>query len=178
MADPSDPLEYSYSYRVNGEDLVGGIGRLKRLRFVTERVDPTGLYWLQDGEMAHRYILEAIENYISGQFLGAALLAFGFLERTIAARLHHAGQAEKAKDRSEVLFKLARDYGWITSDEYTTLEALRRSRNPLVHFKDPLSDVRPEIRALLSAKTTEEHLQTIARTTLEAAISVLNATSL
>ena len=178
MLDPFDPLEYNYSHQLDGATLVGGAGRLKRLRFISERFDPASLYWLQDGHMSHRYISEAVECYLAGQFLGAALLAFGFLERTIAARLHHLGQSGDAKKRSEELFALARDYNWITPQEFSTLEGLRQSRNPLVHFKEPLSERRPEIQALLSAKTTAEHLESISRDTLQAAINVLNSTAL
>jgi hypothetical protein len=76
------------------------------------------------------------------------------------------------------LLTVARANDWLTEDELADLTVLRQFRNSLVHFKDPLDLNRPEIQALLSARTTAELLEKRARTVIRAIGHVLNYTAL
>lgn len=163
---------------MSGEALMGSSGRVRRARLLAEGIDRTGLYFLQDGTLTHRLFIEAAETFLSGQFISTTILGFSFIERTIAGRLHHLGKKSESKSKSEVLFKHAKKYKWLSDEEYQNLEEIRKFRNPIVHFKDPLDESRPEIQALLNAKTTKEYLEVQAERVLMAAIHVLNYTAL
>ena len=178
MFDPSDRAEFNYSYRVTGEELLGSSGRVRRARLLTSGIDKTGLYFLQDGTLTHQLFIEAAETFLAGQFISSAIVAFSFIERMIAGRLHHLGMKNVARLRSEVLFQLALKHGWLSLDEHQSLEDLRKFRNPIVHFRDPLDQSRPEIQAILSAKNTNQHLEAQAERVMKAAIHVLNYTAL
>ena len=168
----------NFGFSVPGDALLGKSGHLRRAQFLASKIDKTGLYFLQDGTITQRLFIEASETYAAGQFMATIVLGFSFIERTIAGRLNYLGKSKEAQARSEQLLATAKDAGWLTSEEHSKLEELRKFRNPVVHFRDSLDQSRPEVQAALAAKTTEEYLELQAREVLVAAIHVLNTSAI
>ncbi len=178
MPPPFDPSDMNFGFSVPGDALLGGSGQLRRAQFLASRIDKTGLYFLQDGTITHRLFVEAAETYAAGQFMATIVLGFSFIERTIAGRLNYLCKAKEALSKSEQLLLAAKNAGWLTQEEHAKLDELRKFRNPVVHFRDSLDPSRPELQALLAAKTTEEYLEQQAREVIIAAIHVLNTSAI
>ena len=93
-------------------------------------------------------------------------------------RLAFVGERSAALAKSEALLKSALERGWLRTEEHELLDDLRKLRNPIVHFRDHLSETRPEVRAALSAQTTKQVLESDAKKILEATIHLLDKTSI
>ena len=178
MPPPFDPSDMNFGFSVSGDALLDASGKLRRAQFLASKIDKTGVYFLQDGTITQRLFVEASETFAAGQFMATIILGFSFIERTIAGRLSYLGKTKEAQARSEQLLSTAREAGWLTPEEHERLEELRHFRNPVVHFRDPLDESRPEVQALLAAKTTEEYLEKQAREIMVAAIHVLNTSAI
>jgi len=152
--------------------------KLGRLQWLAKHINPDDLYFFQDGELSQSLFHEILDAYIAGLDLAVCVLGFTFIERSIAGRLSHIGASVAAKGRSGQLLAEALRRGWLSQEEYSTLDNLRLNRNPLVHFKDRLEVSRPEIRAIMNAKSTKELLATEARLIVQAVFTVLKKTSL
>ncbi len=168
----------SFDRGVSAAELLKHDTSLGRAAFLGRLIHPDDYYFFQDGELSQSLFYEVLESYMKGLDLATCLLGFTFVERSIAGRLAHIGETAAAKQRSEPLLAEALNRGWLSKDEYAALEQLRKDRNPLVHFKDHLSEARPEIRAVMNAKTTDQLLSSDARRIVEAVFSVLRKTSL
>lgn len=171
-------LDFSFDRTVTGEELLVGSGRLGRLAWLAKRIPEKDLYLLQDGAFSQFLFSEVSESFVNGQFIATIVLGFSFIERTIAGRLSFVSEKNAAKGTSEQLIDAALAKGWVTTEEKKLLNNLRALRNPIVHFKEPLAQNRPEIRALMEAKTASQLLEHDAKNILEAMIHVLNKTAL
>ena len=174
----AEEFDFSLERSVTGQELFRGNAMLERLAWLNECVPGASFFFLQDGEFSKLVFQEAADSYVNGQFIAAIVLGFSFIERTIAGRFSHIGEEKTARGHSEDLFKAAAKKGWITESEYQSLEKLRSLRNPIVHYRDPLHGDRPEIRALLQAKTPLIMLETDAKLILNAAIRLLGKTAI
>lgn len=152
--------------------------RLGRVARLAKLINPDDMYFFQDGELSQNLFREVLDAYVSGLDLATCFLGFTFVERSIAGRLFHIGEKDAAKGRSKQLLEEALRRGWLSQDEHALLDGLRKNRNPLVHFKDHLEESRPEIRALLNAKSTKEMLALEAQRIVEAVFTVLRKTAL
>lgn len=112
------------------------------------------------------------------RLIATVVLGFSLIERTIAGRLSFNSERKAAGGTSEELVNAALNKKWLTPEEYANLNALRKLRNPIVHFRDHLDASRPEVKALLSAKTTAQIIEEDAKKVVEATIHVLNKTAL
>ena len=173
----SDLDDFSFRHEAYGHEILGRPGTLARSKLVAELIDPKGLYCFQDGALTQIMLRETLESFIAGHFVSTIIVGFSFIERSIAGRLHHIEETIKAKARSEELLLHGKHNGWLSESEYLELEALRGIRNPLVHFKEPLNQSRPEIRAMLEAKELDQLLEVHACGLVVAAIHVLNTTA-
>lgn len=133
---------------------------------------------MQDGTLSQLLFKEVLSSFVAGQYIATIVLGFSLIERTVAGRLAFSGDKSAASAKSETLLMNALERGWLKKEEHEHLNELRRLRNPIVHFRDHLSGTRPEIRADLNARTTEQVLETDAKRILEAAIYVLQKTAL
>lgn len=175
----ADELDFSLERSITGEELFRGSGKLERLAWLNNCVPGASFFFLQDGEFSKLVFQEAAASFVNGQFIAAIVLGFSFIERTIAGRLSHVGENGLARNgRSEELFKAAVNKGWITQGEFDSLETLRSLRNPIAHYRDPLDSSRPEVRALLQAKTPMLMLEQDAKVVLNAAIRLLGKTAI
>ena len=171
-------FDFSFDRPVYGEELLGGSGQLARASWVARRVRDDDVYFMQDGTLSQLLFKEVLSAFVSGQYIATIVLAFSLIERTVAGRLAFVGDKPAAKANSVQLMKSALERGWLKQDEHDLLDELRKLRNPIVHFHDHLSETRPEVRAALSARTTEQMLEGDAKQILEATIHVLQKTAL
>ena len=174
----SDEVDFSTSQSILGSAILGS-GRLGRASWVASKIVPADLYLLQDGEFSRVLLHEALECFVNGQFIAAITLGFSFVERSISGRLSFNQEKKAALGRSEELIGFAQARGWLSLDQVQSLNDLRQLRNAIVHFKEPLDEAaRPEIVAILKAKTLPQYLEHGAKQVLQAAIGVLDETAL
>lgn len=174
---PND-FDFSFDHAVSGDALLGGTGQLGRMSWLGKRLRENDLYLLQDGTFSKLLFNEILECFVGGQFIATIVLGFSFIERTIAGRLSHVGKKAAARGSSEELIESALQWEWLTQTEHDHINELRTLRNPIVHFREPLTETRPEVKATLNARSTAQMLETDAKKILEAAIHVLGKTSL
>lgn len=171
-------FDFSFDRPVHGEELLGGTGQLARASWLAKRVREDDIYFMQDGTLSQLLFKEALSTFVAGQYIATIVLAFSLIERTVAGRLAFVGEKSAALAKSEALLKSALEHEWLRTEEHELLDELRKLRNPIVHFRDHLSETRPEVRAALNARTTEHVLEGDAKQILEAAIHVLQKTAL
>src|SRR5260370_911252 len=80
--------------------------------------------------------------------LATLTLGFAYIERTLAAKFFAAGRDDLERAAIGTLLQEARDHGILTADEADSLDRIRRTRNPVTHFRKPLADDSIELRAL------------------------------
>jgi hypothetical protein len=171
-------LDFSTVRPVHGVELLSGSGQLTRASWLARHIREDDIYFMQDGTFSQLLFKEVLSTFVAGQHIATIVLAFSLIERTVAGRLAFVGDIPTAKAKSEVLLKNALERGWLKPEEYKLLNKLRNLRNPIVHFRDHLSETRPEVRAVLSARTAEQVLEGDALKILEATIHVLQKTAL
>ena len=171
-------FEFSFSHPVHGEELLDGTGTLARTSWLAKRLRDDDIFFMQDGALSQLLFKEVLSSFLAGLDIATIVLAFSLIERTIAGRLATVRDGLSERATSEALIDRALEREWLTPDEHKSLNELRAVRNPIVHFRDSLSDTRPEIRAVLSAKTTDRLLEEDAKNILDAALHVLRKTAL
>ena len=163
---------------VSASDLLRGSGRLERLAWLNDKLKEGDIYFLQDGKRSQIVFQEAADSFINGQFIAAIALGFSFIERTIAGRLWHVGEKEKANTRKNAkLLNFAKDRGWLTEGEVVSLNNLRHVRNYVVHFRDPDS-TQTKVRNIFEKQPKSIDFEKDAYAVMQAAIDVLSSTSL
>lgn len=174
----SNNLDFSPDRAITGSQLLRASGRLGRVEWLTKKLPENDLYLFQDGAFSQLLFTDLLETFVGGQFIATIILGFSFIERTIAGRLDFIGEKTAAMGDSKKLFNAALRKEWLTIDEHSHLNELRKLRNPIVHFDDHLAETRPEVKAALSARTTPQMLEADAKQILAATIHVLKKTSL
>jgi len=165
-------FDYSFDTAVRGESLLAGSGCLARAAWLNKMLRHDDLFLLQDGAYSRILLNELLECFIAGRFIATIVLGFSLVEREIAGRLWFNGDKAAAKGSSQELIDAAVDRNWLTPDERDQINDLRKLRNPIVHFRDHLSESRPEVKAALNARSTEQQLEKDAKIILEATIRV------
>lgn len=171
-------FDFSFDRPVHGEELLGGTGQLARASWLAKRLRDDDIYFMQDGALSQLLFKEVLSCFLAGLDIATIVLAFSLIERTIAGRIATVCDNFPERATSESLLNSALEREWLTPDDHKSLNELRKLRNPIVHFRDSLSDERPEVRAVLSAKTTGQLLETDAKQILDAALHVLRKTAL
>jgi hypothetical protein len=171
-------LEFSCDRPVYGEELLGGTGQLARASWVAKHVRDDDIFFMQDGTLSQLLFKEVLSSYVAGQYIATIILGFSLIERTVAGRLAFVDDKSGALAKSEDLLRNALERKWLKKEEHELLNELRKLRNAIFHFRDHLSETRPEVRAALNARTTEQVLEADAKRILEAAIHVLAKTAL
>lgn len=171
-------IDFSTDRPIAGKDLLTENTSIARACWVARHIRSDSVYFLQDGTFSQLLLEETLEAYIAGHTIAVIVLGFSLIERTIAGRLAFIGAAKEASSMSEALLRIAVDKHWLTLDEKNHLDTIRALRNPVVHFREHLDDRRPEVRAALNAKTTQQLLEDDARLVMEALMSVLTKVAL
>lgn len=176
----SDGIDFSMhqAATASGREVLATDERIVRADWIGKHILPDDLFCFQDGKFSRQMFQEAISCFVNGQFIAVIVLGFSFIERSLVGRFWENGRKDLVSASSENLLKEALARGWLSKVEYQNLDRLRAIRNPIVHFKNPYSEDRPEYRAILSAKDLKRMLESDARQTLEAAVHVLHKTSL
>lgn len=171
-------FEFSLERPVLGSELIGCNGHLSRSNWLAKHIREDDIYFMQDGVLSQIMFKEVLSTFLGGNYLATITLGFSLIERSIAGRLAFIDAKTKACCKSEKLLDEALARGWLTGLEHTSLNDLRILRNPIMHFRDHRSEGRPEVRAALNARTTEQELEAGAKRVLEAAIRVLKKAAL
>ena len=175
-------LGIDFSFRdsdaVFGKELLAKVGTDHRSMWIRSKIRENDLYFFQDGKLSQVLFLETLACFEERHFSAVVVLAFTFIERSIAGRFFSQGHGDPRNLTSENLLKKGSELGWLSKHEFEHLDQLRQIRNSLVHFRDPLHPERPEIRAVLSAKLPTELLESDAQTVLGAAIHVLSKSAI
>ena len=174
----SHDLDFSFDVSVSGEQLLDGNGQLGRVAWLSKRIRRDDFFLLQDGSYSKLLFSELLQCYVAGHFIATCVLGFSLIERTIAGRLSFIGDPAAARYKSEDLLNVARDQGWLSESEFQKLDALRATRNPIVHFRAPLSSSRPEVKAAVAGRSTAQLLEFDAKAILKTAIQILRKTKL
>ena len=128
------------------EDAVCFEGRVERLNWIAEMV-PEGEYGTFHGSM-RKYLFEEVRYcFVYAQFLAVIVLGLAFLETTFAACFYAAGRNDLERASISELLCEAKDVGWLTESEHKKLDQIRLLRNPVVHFRPPLTKDTIEYRA-------------------------------
>ena len=99
------------------------------------------------GPISKYQLEEAKYCYVYGQFLAAILLGLAFVENSLAGAFFSVGQSGLAKKGVYEIAKEAHRLAWLSEEDHTTLERIRKLRNPITHFRGPGNDERIETRA-------------------------------
>jgi hypothetical protein len=146
-----------------------------------ERLDWIQAHWphakhgfmLFGGWLSHALLEEAKYSFVHGQYIATALLAYSLIERILAAELYGIGRDDMERAASVALIRDAKELGLITPGESDLLNRLRQIRNPLVHFRRPLSAGTLEERWLAGGLVPYEQVEHDARQVLRALFRLL-----
>lgn len=122
--------------------------RIARLDWLACRMPEAEYLTFPAGLTSKHLFEEARYSFVYGQFLASILLGFAFIEMTLAAWFYMAGRNDLERATVSKLLSEAKDAGWLTEDEYRRIEDIRCKRNPVTHFRAPLSENSIECRAL------------------------------
>lgn len=70
-----------------------------------------------------------------------------------------AGRNDLQRATSKQLFDEAHTVGWLTATDLAAFEAARDLRNPLTHFRRPMHEDLPDVRAFRSDRLPDEVLE-------------------
>jgi hypothetical protein len=155
------------------EDRVCFADRAVRLSWIAE-IMPKAEYLTFPGGLISKHLFEETRYcFVYGQFLAAIVLGLAFLEKTLAAWFFIAGRNDLERASISRLLREARNKAWLTEDEYTKLDQIRLVRNPVTHFRVPLSEDSIEFRALGKADHPYSAIEQDARDVIEAMMHML-----
>ncbi len=108
-----------------------------------------------------------------GQFLAVIVLGFAYIERTLASKFYAAGRDDLERAGIATLLREAHDAGILNEGEADELDRIRRTRNPVTHFRRPLADDSVEYRSLFENDNPYEVLERDAQAVVRAAMKTL-----
>jgi hypothetical protein len=108
-----------------------------------------------------------------GQFLATIMLGLGYIEHTLAGKFFAQGRNDLERAGIATLLREARDGGMLSDDEADQLDRIRRTRNPVTHFRRPLADDSIELRSVQESEHWYEVLERDAQAVVRAAMKVL-----
>ena len=155
------------------EDMTCKSDRVARLDWLAS-ITPEAEYLTFPAGLTAKYLYEeARYSFVYGQFLASILLGFAFIEMTLAAWFYMSGRNDLERATVSRLLSEAKATGWLTEDEYSRIESIRRNRNPVTHFRAPLAADSVEYRAV----NTDDHpysvLEEDARDVMATAMHIL-----
>ena len=155
------------------EDTVCFADRAARLDWVADTMPKAEYLTFPGGLMAKYLFEEARYCFVYGQFLAVIVLGLAFLEKTLAAWFFMAGRNDLERANISRLLREARNEAWITNDAYENLERIRLVRNPVTHFRAPLSEDSIEFQALGKADHPYSVIEQDACDVIEAVMHML-----
>lgn len=110
--------------------------RLKRLKRIN-KIYPFGQKIFGSDE-SFRIFNEAIQTYVSGQFIATIILSQAFIERRFQEYFHIRLDDKKSKYTLSNLLKEFKDSGIIDDYFIDKIDKIRLKRNPFTHHREPL----------------------------------------
>ena len=130
------------------EDRTDGEDRLSRLDWLSGLMQEGNWLTFPGGWMAKHPFEEGRYCFVYGQFLAAIVLGMAYVEHTLAALLYGAGRSDLERAKISVLLREAVKLGWLSEAEFNNLDHARALRNPVAHFRQPLSGDTVEHRSV------------------------------
>ena len=159
------------------EDSVCREDRLARLKWLASKT-PDGDYWLFSGGSTSKYMFEEARYcFAYGQFLATIVLAFAYIEHTLASLLYMSGRDEAERARASDLLKYALDCQVIDEPEFASLDRAREVRNSVIHFRSPMRNDTLEFRSVMKGEPAYSVIEDDARHVMEIALRLLSNTS-
>jgi hypothetical protein len=120
------------------EDTDSREDRAARLEWLVQLMPPVEHHLFWGGELSVHLFEEAKYSFVYGQFLATIFLGLAFIERTLAAIFYAGGRTDLERSNITVLLEEARGNRLLTPDEFDMIDRLRRIRNPIAHFREPM----------------------------------------
>jgi hypothetical protein len=155
------------------EDKVCFDDRVARLDWTANFMPEAAFLTFPGGLMSKYLFEEARYCFVYGQFLAAIILGMAFLERTLAAWFFAAGHSDMERASISRLLREAKDRGWLAEDAYSRLDRIRLIRNPVAHFRAPLSKDTIEYRSVASEDLPYSLIEQDARFVLQVVMDML-----
>lgn len=159
---------------LNREDAVCREDRLARLEWVAGLVPDSQLLTFPGGWVAMYLFEEARYCFVYGQFMASVVLGLAFIERTLAAWFYGAGRNDLERASISNLLREGKDSGWLTYEEYQQLDELREMRNPITHFRAPISADTVERRSVEQDKLPYDVLEDDAKKVMQAVFHLVH----
>jgi len=147
--------------------------RIARLNWLTSLMAEGSYLTFPGGWMAKHLFEEARYSFVYGQFLGAIVLGMAYVEHTLAALLHGAGRSDLERANISVLLREAVKLAWLSEVEYKSLDHARALRNPVTHFRQPLSGDTVEYRTVTLSEPPYSILEDDARHVMQVVFRLL-----
>jgi hypothetical protein len=167
-----DPLVEKFSAAFEA-DVEARIARAERAAWLARLGWPES-GWVFHSEGTVQPWAELRRTFIDGCYLATILVGQSFLENLLAGQLAFARQKSVGRPHLAAVLEAVRDRGWLTPDEFATLDSLRKMRNPYAHyrhFNDPESLIS---RATTTETAPETLLEHDARALIEALYHLVN----
>lgn len=155
------------------EDVGCRAGRIARLEWLAS-ILPTANYLTFPGGLTAKFLLEEMRYcFVYGQFLATIMLGLAYIERTLAADFFASGRDDLEQAGMATLLLEARSHGKLSDDEADELDRIRRTRNPVTHFRRPGACDSIESRSLQESEHPYELLERDAQAVIRNAIEAL-----
>ena len=155
------------------EDAVCHEDRIARLEWLASLLSPAEYLTFPGGLMSKFLFEEMRYCFAYGQFLATIVLGLAYIERTLAAKFFAAGRNDLERAGIATVLREARDRGILSDDEADELHGIRRSRNPVTHFRSLVADDSIEWRSLQENEHPYEVLEQDAQAVVRAAMKAL-----
>jgi len=148
--------------------------RIARLDWLAS-IYPPAEYISFPGGLMSKYLFDEMRYcFAYGQYLAAIVLGLAYIERTLGSEFYAVGRADLERAGIAKLLSEARNVGMLTNDEVSRLEEIRRSRNPVAHFRPPGHKESIESRSVMQDARPYELLEGDARSVIQAAMNILS----
>ncbi len=155
------------------EDEAARPGRKERLRWIVKHYPAAEAFFIPGGWLSKQLLEEAKYSFVYGQYVAAATLGFAFVERVLASEFYAAGRDDLERAGGRDLLDEALRCGWLTQVDFDRFDRMRIIRNPLMHFRRPLSSDTVEARAVFRDAHPDKIVESDAKKILEGVFRVL-----
>ncbi len=156
------------------EDATCREGRVARLEWLAT-VLPRGEYLTFPGGLMSKFLFEEMRYcFAYGQYLATIVLGLAYIERTLAGKLYGAGRDDLERAGIAKLLEQASAFGILTDEEAAEVDRIRRTRNPVTHFRRPDDEESIEHRSVVENDHPYEVLENEARAVVQAAMKALS----
>lgn len=163
---------------LNNEDNVCREDRLSRLKWIIQNYPDIEIAMLQGGLKSHYLFEEARYSFVYGQFFASTMLSLAFIENSLSSYFFGAGRNDLKRAGAFDLLNEAKKEGIITNYEFNLLDKVRKLRNPITHFKEPMNEESIEIRGLKDNKHPYIIIEDDAKKTIYAMFKLMGKQSL